>query len=527
MYISNTIIEELKQKQVDRQRIELVAHKSTGHHGSICDAITEEISIALCHEYLATFGRILHHNIDKGLLVAERTKPHPGGRTVLAPMRLVFEDRATADRINWPMSGKFSHFERASYLIARAFNKAFDKIILRLHHRPGGSMTVNAVESLALSPCGLATGIGSLPFTEPTEALAMIKRYLPAIPHWPQLPLRGSVESFVHQFLQALVDMGILETTPQKIYFNTSVPAWPDRLTEFYSVYLAAEEGDRDALQRFAAPEISAPGFYAFLDDIKKTGVHKVKYLKGHMVGPLTAGFQLQDEHGRLAYYQEQLRDLIVKTLAMHARWQAAALSSLGRPVILFIDEPCVGACGSCYHITLTREMILEDLNAILSAAHKENAITGVHSCHAVDWSILFESDLEIVSLDAYRFGKSLISYNLQMERFLERGGIMAWGIVPTLEEAFEENAGSLLEHFEALRLKLVQCGVDGKRLQTQSLITPACGTGLLSPELAERIYRLTREVSTMVGADREAATHPMNNRPACISDRSGHNSKV
>jgi len=93
----NIIIEELKQKPVDRQRIELVERKGTGHPDSICDAIMEEISVALCREYRATFGRVLHHNIDKGLLVAGRTEPRPGGGEVLEPMRLVFGDRATAE----------------------------------------------------------------------------------------------------------------------------------------------------------------------------------------------------------------------------------------------------------------------------------------------------------------------------------------------------------------------------------------------------------------------------------------------
>jgi S-adenosylmethionine synthetase len=51
----------------------------------------------LCREYLNSFGRILHHNVDKGLLVAGRTAPRPGGGAVLEPMRLVFGDRATAE----------------------------------------------------------------------------------------------------------------------------------------------------------------------------------------------------------------------------------------------------------------------------------------------------------------------------------------------------------------------------------------------------------------------------------------------
>jgi S-adenosylmethionine synthetase len=56
----------------------------------------EQASVALCREYLAAFGQILHHNLDKSLLVAGRTEPRPGGGRVLEPMRLVFGDRATS-----------------------------------------------------------------------------------------------------------------------------------------------------------------------------------------------------------------------------------------------------------------------------------------------------------------------------------------------------------------------------------------------------------------------------------------------
>ena len=77
-----------------RQRVELVERKGTGHPDTICDAVHEAISIALCRAYLDQCGRILHHNIDKSLLVAGASTPRPGGGRVTAPMRLVVGDRA-------------------------------------------------------------------------------------------------------------------------------------------------------------------------------------------------------------------------------------------------------------------------------------------------------------------------------------------------------------------------------------------------------------------------------------------------
>ena len=78
----NIILESLSRIPVGEQQVELVERKGVGHPDSICDAIMEAISVELCRAYLETFGRILHHNIDTGLLVSGRTAPRLGGGTV-------------------------------------------------------------------------------------------------------------------------------------------------------------------------------------------------------------------------------------------------------------------------------------------------------------------------------------------------------------------------------------------------------------------------------------------------------------
>jgi S-adenosylmethionine synthetase len=72
----------------------LVGRKCKGHPNSICDAVAEAVSLALCREYQATFGLIPHHNTGKGLLVAGRMLPRLGGGQVVEPMRFVLGDRA-------------------------------------------------------------------------------------------------------------------------------------------------------------------------------------------------------------------------------------------------------------------------------------------------------------------------------------------------------------------------------------------------------------------------------------------------
>lgn len=89
------IIEPYRGKSVAEERVEIVERKGTGHPDFICDSIMEAVSVALCGEYLRECGTILHHNIDKGLLVAGRVAKHYGGGKVLQPMELIIGDRAT------------------------------------------------------------------------------------------------------------------------------------------------------------------------------------------------------------------------------------------------------------------------------------------------------------------------------------------------------------------------------------------------------------------------------------------------
>ena len=89
------VIEELNRKAIQEQRTEICERKGLGHPDSICDAIMNEISLSLSREYLKKFGNIMHHNIDKGLLVAGEIDVNFGGGKVKQPMLMVIGDRAT------------------------------------------------------------------------------------------------------------------------------------------------------------------------------------------------------------------------------------------------------------------------------------------------------------------------------------------------------------------------------------------------------------------------------------------------
>ena len=92
----NIVVEDLKQTPLEKQRIEIVERKGLGHPDYICDAVMDQISVRLSQEYLAKAGTILHHNVDKSLLVAGESEPRFSGGVMKQPMLFVFGDRATS-----------------------------------------------------------------------------------------------------------------------------------------------------------------------------------------------------------------------------------------------------------------------------------------------------------------------------------------------------------------------------------------------------------------------------------------------
>ena len=77
--------------------VEIVERKGLGHPDTLCDALAEEFSRALCRFYLERFGRLLHHNVDKVLLSGGVARPAFGGGEVVAPFEVFLAGRATSE----------------------------------------------------------------------------------------------------------------------------------------------------------------------------------------------------------------------------------------------------------------------------------------------------------------------------------------------------------------------------------------------------------------------------------------------
>jgi len=342
----------------------------------------------------------------------------------------------------------------------------------------------------SFKPNFLATGVGSIPLTNGQDALDLIWKSVPLAPHWPQLPRLGAESSFVGQYLNALIETGVIGDV-EVPKFQVDEADWVERMTVFYTLYLEAVEGNQQALERFGFSSHGGEGFEVFCRNLEQYGTRDAVILKGQLSGSLTLGMQITDKNRRSCYYDDTLRDMLVKNLALHAEWQTKRLSKFGLPVLMMIDDPGLYGFGASTHITLKREQLIEELNSIVEGIVRQGGIAGVHVCAGMDWTLLFEAKVQVVNFDAYDYMQSMMALAEPLNKFLARGGVLSWGIIPTNPIAWEETALSLKIRLEGNIEELVKRGVDESLLRQQSMITPSCGAGALPKELAEHVYGL------------------------------------
>lgn len=343
---------------------------------------------------------------------------------------------------------------------------------------------------MTFEPSCLATGIGSLPYLEPSKAVDSIFANMLEIPFWPQLPKKGVMEGMIGQFSESLPALRY-NMTKERYYFDTSSDL-SNELESFYQRYL-----DRN-YSSFSISENNAAGLYEVVKRLRNGRSSSIRYIKGQVTGPITFGLTAKDEAGKDIIYNDIIFDAIKKGLAMKGCWQVGIFKELGLPMIIFLDEPGLVSIGSAYS-TLGRDDIIGAWNEVIDLLHHEGAIVGIHCCGNTDWSLLFESMIDIISFDAYGFLNKIFLYRQGLERFLSRGGSIAWGIVPTTDTGREETPEDLVLRMDSAFNRLADLGIDKNLLFARSIITPSCGMGLSEIDQSVHLIGLTSKVSSLL----------------------------
>ena len=165
---------------VGDRAFELVERKGIGHPDSICDGIVESVCKKLCRCYKERFGKILHHNIDKGLLVAGRSTPRIGGGTVNEPMRFIFGDRGIAEYrgVKIPV-GEIAREAAAEWLRNNMrFVNPDTHMLYQNEIRPGTAELVDNLQGKQVGANDTSVGVGYAPLSPTEQTVLTVERWL-------------------------------------------------------------------------------------------------------------------------------------------------------------------------------------------------------------------------------------------------------------------------------------------------------------------------------------------------------------
>jgi len=325
----------------------------------------------------------------------------------------------------------------------------------------------------------LTTAMAVMPHTNINRALEMALSL--DVPFWPQLPRYSYYEDM---YVQASEHFPGIVLDVEKRTLRFSMEKFTNELEEAMAHFEEPEY--------FDISETYSEVYHRFLNlDLADRPA-----IRGQLEGPISFGFNIVDQDNRPILFDDTVRPFIIEFLARRINIQLSKLKKINQNAFMFIDEPglqFVFSAMSGYGDVAARK----DMEIFFSLIERPR---GVHLCGNPDWDFLLGLDLDILSLDVYSNGEVFASYASSIKKFLDRGGIIVWGIVPTNIEPFEkESIISLENRLIEMWTFLDKKGIDRDFLMSRSMLSPATCC-LVNPDIeqtVEKAFTVVKELST------------------------------
>ncbi len=328
----------------------------------------------------------------------------------------------------------------------------------------------------------LTTAMAVMPHTDVSRALEMALSL--DVPFWPQLPNFSYYEDMYVQAAEHFPGI-ILDVSKRTLRFSI------DRFAEEFEETLARFD-DPDY---FDISETYSAVYHRFLSlDLADRPA-----IRGQLEGPVSFGFNILDQDERPILFDDTVRPFMLEFMARRLNVQLSRLKNRNANAFMFVDEPGLQFLFSA----------LAGYSDIKAKGDLDQFFVdrprGIHLCGNPDWDFLLNLDLEVLSMDIYTNAEIFSSYAASIRRFLDKGGLIVWGIVPTGMETFsQEDLPSLIGRLESVWQALLKKGVDRDRLIAQSMLSPATCC-LVNPDKEKTVERAFSSVNQMSRQMRDA----------------------
>lgn len=311
---------------------------------------------------------------------------------------------------------------------------------------------------------GLATSIGSLPHTDPRAAATFALETQPRLPAAPSLPNRSGMERMIAQAAWGIRGVTVLPDGSLEVDERAVDPQAP--------LTTAGIDGE---------PFV---GLRAFLGAV----AGRCAPIKLQLTGPVTLGIALH-ALGLDAPLAFSVAGSAVRARARALVGAAQETAPMAK-LVVFVDEPgLTAAMDPTFPLDPNRTI---DLVSSALATLEHHAVTGLHCCGPADWRVVLQAGPQILSMPV---GLNATDHAGAFAGFLEHGGWIAWGAVPT-HGPIGTTPDRLWQHLSADWCGLTQGGCDPVLLREHALITPACGLATHDEAQADLIVSLTNQVA-------------------------------
>jgi len=300
----------------------------------------------------------------------------------------------------------------------------------------------------------LTTAMAVMPHTDVERALEVALAL--DVPFWPQLPNTSYYEDM---YVQAAEHFPGILLDLEKRTLRFSLEKFIDELEETMAHF--------EEPQYFDISKTYSTVYHRFLS----LELEDRPAIRGQLEGPISFGFNILDQDERPILFDDTVRSFMLEFLAKRVNVQLKRLKTLNEHAFMFIDEPGLQFLFSAM-AGYSDVKAKADLDLFFSMIDRPR---GIHLCGNPDWDFLLGLDLEIVSMDIYTNAEIFSSYASSIQRFIEKGGALVWGIVPTGMEFFaKETLDSLIAQLEGVWQILGRKGIDIEYLLNRSLLSPA-----------------------------------------------------
>ena len=259
----NISVEALNNTPVGKSQVEIVERKGVGHPDSICDSIMERVSVELSKEYIKRFGGVLHHNIDKGLLVAGQSEKKFGGGRILEPIKLIFGDRATFefDGEEIPVNDIAKKAAKKWFKENLRYVNAEKNVSYQFEIKQGSAELTDIFKrkGKVLGAGDTSAAVGYAPLTETEKTVLKTERYL-------------NSKEFNKRFPSSGEDIKVMGCRTKGDLHLTVAMAFVDRFVENEKSYFRQKEEMLDDLNGFLSKNSGALSSKVYLNTLDERG---------------------------------------------------------------------------------------------------------------------------------------------------------------------------------------------------------------------------------------------------------------